>query len=211
MTKPQPEKGERQRAIDAFRLANRFLCDLVIGAGFPEFYDILLKHAGLDKKAEDEQKLHVGRMVHSYLIITLAKYLEWYARFKDIIPRESREGCKNLYVKLSEKWQLRKFRNKVVAHILDDDTGKPLTYEEEDKLIQEFMDKVKEDLKGSMPLGEWEKIEEIPSELDIFCLWINSQGANPQDPTSTIEKARDAIRKRYNLTDEELFPSLPSS
>jgi hypothetical protein len=207
------QRDERQRAIDAFQLANDFVADLVTGTGIfgiaKAIRAAIMMVIGEHTKSEKVERL-LRRMTYFYLIITLAKYLEWYARFKDIIPRESREGCKRLYVKLSEKFQLRKFRNKVVAHIIDDDTGKPLTYEEEDKLIQEFMDKVKEDLNSSMTPDWREKIKKIPIELDIFCLWINSQGANSQDPISTIEKARDAIRKRYNLTDEELFPGLHS-
>ncbi|MDO8136864.1 MAG: hypothetical protein Q6354_04415 [Candidatus Brocadiales bacterium] len=209
MAKPQPERDERQRVIEAFRLADYFVVDLITGTEMHEFFLNLNMNLG-ENTRETLIALHV-RMVYSFLIITLTKYLEWYARFKDIIPRESREGCKKLYVKLSEKLQLRKFRNKVVAHIIDDDTGRPLTPEEVDKLFREFVDKVKEDLNDSVP-GWRERVKEIfgNRELDIFCLWVNSQGANPQDPVNTIQTARDAIRKKYNLTNDELFPGLHS-
>src|SRR5438309_8815378 len=117
---------ERKRAIEAFRVLNDMLGDLLAATRTPEMFAHL--------PTPDEKAMRVvNRMCFSYLILTLAKFVEFYDYYKYVIPKECIDACKAFHRALGQR-RVPDFRNKGIGHIWDDDTGKPLTSDQVDDL-----------------------------------------------------------------------------
>ena len=106
----------KSKAIEAYRILNDILGDLVIGTKTVDH----LFHPLLSSQMDNQYRIAVTRLCVFHLIITLNKYIEFYQHYKNIIPKETLSFCKNLTKILKDK-QIPKFRNKVVGHIWDKD------------------------------------------------------------------------------------------
>ena len=79
----------------------------------------------------------MGMMSLNYLILSLAKWNEFYKKFKNIIPSEFKEDCKNLSMWI-DKSKIKSLRNKNVVHVWDMENKKPIYNSEYKKLISEI-------------------------------------------------------------------------
>jgi hypothetical protein len=169
------------KVVEATRILNEFVGDLIVGT------QVMVQYAKLSKEGRISPKVEqaVLKMCLSHLIITLTKFTELYMRYKDILPKDCVEECKKIFTEL-ERRNVREMRNKVFAHIWDDDHGRPLKLSE----IILAMERV------------------FGPDTHVFLRWINDPKANEFGKTviGTIEFTRDRLIEDFKLTNEELFP-----
>lgn len=114
------------------------------------------------------------RLSTTHLILALAKWMEFYERYKSLIPERTAVSAKIVYKDLKGRG-VRDFRNKVAGHIWDKDVGKPLSKEDTQKWLARVIG---------------------PDEA-AFNRWIYNPDAT--DRTSHLvgltEKIRNALRK----------------
>ena len=166
--------SERERAVDAVDVLNDFVGDFVAGVMVLREYSQRLKNKNSDGKA----LITIHKMCISYLILALCKWLEFYDKYKTIIPDENREDCKKLLKILREK-NVMLFRNRIVGHIWDKTLNRPLKN-------SEIMEKL--NIITNNNLGE-------------FLSWINDPNNNeyPSTVVSIVETTRDGLVKKYYI------------
>jgi hypothetical protein len=170
----------RQRAIEAFWILNDFVGDLICATKAFEYFDTPKFKAGAT-----EQVLRIyNKMADSFLFVTLAKWIEFYDRYHVLIPSDIRSACEELRNEL-DKRGVREFRNKVVGHLWSKKHRRPLLPSEIDDLDRRIT-------KG---------------DAKAFQRWINDLDNNRLGTTvvGTSEAVRDAIRKRWSLSEQELL------
>jgi hypothetical protein len=172
--------GMRARALQAYRLLNDLLLDLLVGHRSLEFYD----SAAFQKALPRVMLTGMKRMAISHTIMTLAKWVEFYEKYSQVIPADVRAQCKTLAAEIREK-RIRDFRNKVVGHIWDNESQRPLVREE----IDSHLDRI------------------FPHGRKAFMLWVNdpSKQEYPQTVVSIVERVRDHIAAEYAISDAEVF------
>ena len=175
-------EDSRERAIEAFWLLNDFIGDLICGTRAFEYFDTPKFKAS----ATPEVLRCYNKMADSFVFVTLAKWIEFYDRYRVVIPSDQRATCKQLRNEL-EKRGVRKFRNEIVGHIWSRDHRRPLLISE----IAEFDKKITQ--------GDAEK----------FLKWINDPNNNGFGKTivGTSEVVRDKIQKKWSLSKQELRES----
>ncbi len=173
-------KKMKSKAIEAYKILNDILGDLVIGSNTVDH----LFHPLLSSKMDEPYKVGVTRLCVFHLIITLNKYIEFYQHYKDVIPKETVESCKEL-MKILKDRQIQKFRNKVAGHIWDKDKKAPITAQDHDTYLQKIYD----------------------GNFDAFLLWINNPDSNvfPKTIVSIIEATKKKIAENYAIDDSEIF------
>ncbi len=74
--------------------------------------------SAIDDKRPLSANMHAGlsRLSTTYLVLALAKWMEFYKRYRELIPQRTAVTAKTVYRDL-EKRNVRDFRNKVVGHI----------------------------------------------------------------------------------------------
>lgn len=169
----------RERAVEAARLLNSLLLDFIVGTRALEIFD----SPGIAPSVTRTIEIGLNRMAISYLVVSLAKWNEFYQRYRAILPADVRDACLALHDKIAARGVV-EFRNKVVGHILDDDTKRPLTPSEIDQLLEQVVGGDRED----------------------FLLWINNPAENtfPDSVVGITEHIRDKLRAEYGLRHEEI-------
>ncbi len=126
-----------------------------------------------------------NRLCLWYLLLTLSKWIEFYDRYKAIIPSDAQDHAKNLRKTIYNKG-IQDFRNKVIGHIWDDTTKSPITIEEGDKQLQRIL--------GS-------------DDIDGFMRWINDPDGNqfPENAVMVVQRVRDRIQEFNGFTANDLI------
>ena len=170
----------RQKAVEAWHLLNYFVGDLVVATRGFEVLSPEVLPAPLPRGVQ----AGFNRMCYSHLFVTLSKFVEFYKRYKAMIPDDCRQPWKAAQQQLVDRGVV-DFRNKYVGHIWDRDTGRPLTVAE-----------VTSRLEGIVGGDEVE-----------FLHWINHGPDNvfPRTVISIAEHTRDRIAYEYSLTESELL------
>lgn len=174
----------RERAIEAFRILNDFVGDLIGATKGMEYFDAPQFKAG----ASSQVTRIFNKMAMSFLFITLAKWIEFFDRYEKVIPSGSVSTCRDLRNELDARG-VREFRNKIVGHIWSRKHSRPL-------LPQEI-----EALETRITKGSYES----------FFKWVNDPTKNALGLTvvGTSEAVRDEISKKWGLSKSELFPWNP--
>lgn len=167
------------RAIEAARLLNSLLLDFIIGTRGIEIFD----SPAIEPSVTPTAAIGLNRMAISHLVVALAKWAEFYRRYRAILPADVGEACLTLYQEVTARGVV-EFRNTVVGHILDDATKRPLTSHEIDERLQRV----------------------IAGEREDFLRWINNPANNifPHSVVAITEHVRDRLRVEYQLSDEEI-------
>ena len=77
----------------------------------------------------------LNRMSISHLVVSLAKWTEFYRRYRAILPADLCDVCLALHDQIIARGII-DFRNRVVGHLIDDDTKRPLTSREIDERLE---------------------------------------------------------------------------
>jgi hypothetical protein len=170
----------RPKAIQAYRILNDFVGDLVAGTRSLEVFE----SPAFASKIGANTQLVLRRMCLSHLVVTLSKWAELYDKYKALIPSQTRAACLELRKEV-EKRGIRDFRNTVVGHIWDSKVRRPLTRAEVDTRL-------------ALVLGDSQQ---------SFLTWINDPAGNvfPKTVVAICEAARERIRAEYRLNDSEIF------
>ncbi len=176
----EADKVQRTKAIEAFRMLNDFVGDLVAGARSLELFE----SSAFVSKTGQNMQLILRRMCLSHLIVTLSKWAELYDQYKAVIPADARSACLDLRKEIEARG-IREFRNKVMGHIWEDDLKRPLVRSEVDKRLAQV-------------LGD---------SQEAFLLWVNNPTANvfPRAVVAICESVREGIRAEHGLEDSEVF------
>lgn len=174
----QQKYDSKDRALDAARLADRLLIDVIVGTRSIDIFH----------KMNFNNKIHPVvfhgklRMCYSQILLGLSKFTEFYKAYHDIIPTDCRTPCKNI-MKIIKNKGIYEFRSKYVAHLIDEKTGRPLNLDK----LEEYLDGI---------FGEDET---------KFIRWVNDQkNIFPTTVVSVIEKTRDEIMKQNMISKEEM-------
>jgi len=170
----------RTKAIEAFRILNDFVGDLVAGTRSLEVFE----SPGFASKIGVSTHLVLRRMCLSHLVVTLSKWAELYDRYKAVIPSETREACLKLRKEIDTRG-IRDFRNTVVGHIWDSELKRPLTRSEVDTRLAKV----------------------LGGDQQTFLTWINNPADNvfPKTVVAICEAVREGIRAEHGLNDSEIF------
>lgn len=170
----------KNKALEAYRLLNDFVGDLVAGTRTLELY----QSPKIKAVANHNTQLFVRRMCLSYLIITMSKWSEFYKKYKSIIPTDVVNMAKNLQKAIDSR-ELVTFRNTAVGHIWDNKLKRALTSQEIDIRLQKVFSNNEND----------------------FLKWINDHENNNQKETviNILELIRKRIQEEYKLTENEIF------
>ena len=125
----------------------------------------------------------LNRMAISHLVVSLAKWTEFYRRYRAILPADLCDVCLALHDQIITRGII-DFRNRVVGHLIDDDTKRPLTSREIDERLERI----------------------IAGDREDFLRWINNPAANtfPHSVVAITEHVRDRLCREYRLRDEEI-------
>jgi hypothetical protein len=172
----------KSKAIEAYRILNDLLGDLVIGTRSVE----LFAQPFISSQMSKAFKIGVTRLCVFHLIISLNKYIEFYKHYKSIIPDEVQDACKGLMKLLKDK-KVPDFRNTVVGHIWNKDKKAPITEEEHDNYSKKI----------------------YGGNFETFLLWINNSNSNifPETVVSIVEHTKNKIAEKYKISDIEIFKS----
>ena len=171
-------ENTKDKALDAARLADRLLIDVIVGT---RSIDIFYK---MNSNNTIHPVVFHGklRMCYSHILLGLSKFTEFYKAYNDVIPVDCRIQCKNVS-EIIECKGINKFRNKYVAHLIDKKTGRSLNLDEIEKYLDGFF-------------GEDET---------NFIKWVNDQeNVFPSTVVSVIEKTRDEIMKQNGISKKEM-------
>lgn len=133
----------------------------------------------------EKTEIAVDRVLISSVILSLAKYLEFYRMYQPIFPTQS-EAVKHagrIHEKLS-KSLIRMFRDKYVGHIWDRGEKRPLRESE----VQDTLTTVMGDDRAA------------------FVEWVQNSGQNrfPESIVSVLEKLRDEIAKSHGINPDDI-------
>ena len=168
----------RSRALDAIRLLDRLLIDIVVGTRSLDIFE------SLNSKNTIQPVVFHGmrRMSHSHTLLGLSKFIEFYKTYHGLIPPACRAPCKNMMKKIESK-KIYDFRSKYVAHVIDEDTGRPLNLNE------------LEDYIGAI----------FGQDETSFIRWVNDQkNVFPTTVVSVLENTRDEMMKENGISKGEL-------
>ena len=173
-----PAQNTRDRALDAARLVDRLLVDVVVGTRSLEIFERLNSRTTIHPVVFHGMR----RMSHFQTLLGLSKFMEFYKAYHNLIAPECRTPCKNI-IKIIESKRIYDFRSKYVAHVIDDDTGCPLDLNKLEKYIEGIF-------------GEDET---------NFIRWVNDQkNVFPTTVVSVLEKTRDEIMNQNKISKEEI-------
>lgn len=114
-------------------------------------------------------EIPAARLHFSHVLMTLCKTAETYRRYKYLLPEAEKEMLKGIAEEI-ERRKIPAFRNKVIGHIWDKDTGRPLSSEEVEKRIKEI----------------------VPDKLAFFTWILNLNDA--RDPETVVGKIQGVVR-----------------
>jgi len=158
------------RHQEAVSILDMLILDTMVGLRSLDIF------SAIDDKRSMSVNMRAGltRLSTMHLILALAKWMEFYEHYKNLIPERSAANAKTVYKDLKRRG-VRDFRNKVVGHIWDKDVGKHLSKEDTQKWLARV----------------------IGPDKAAFNRWIYNPGAT--DCTSHLvgltENIRNALRK----------------
>ena len=163
----------REKSLEAVRLLNSFIGDLIAGVRIMDLPDNV---PGLTSATANS----IRRMCLSHLVLTIYKLEEFYKKYKRVLPEEAKEVWKRLYIEIKRRG-IRSFRNEYVGHIWTKNGKRPLLPDEIDTALESIFD----------------------STTGEFLLWINNPDNNHigESIVGTVEDTRDLIMKRENIPD----------
>ncbi len=171
---------DRQKAIDAVDILNDFIGDLITGVM------VLRVYIGEDKAGRMiiKQMVSLQKMCLSYIVLTLAKWLEFYDKYQSFIPNEHRNEVRVLNKRLKDM-RIKEFRNKCIGHIWDNDYKRPLMHSEIMKRLNVI----------------------IENNLEEFLRWVNDPQNNvyPNTIISIVESIRDSVISKYRIKGSEVI------
>lgn len=172
--------NQKQRAVEAFVILDEFIGDLVVGTRTIELY----ASSELSSVMTTDYMVATTRLCVFHIIITLAKWIEFYDKYNSIIPKDVRNECLDLRKELLRRG-VRDFRNKVVGHIWDNSNNRPLTLQEALSYLNKIYDN---NYKG-------------------FLLWVNNPEENtyPETVVGITEHVRKRIQQDFNISEAEVF------
>lgn len=171
-------QNERSRALDAIRLLDRLLIDIVVGTRSLDIFESLNLKNTIQPVVFDGMR----RMSHSHTLLGLSKFIEFYRTYHDLIPPACRTPCKNM-MKIIESKKICDFRNKYVAHVIDEGTGRPLNLNE------------LEDYIGAI----------FGQDETSFIRWVNDQeSVFPTTVVSVFQNTRDEMMKENGISKGEM-------
>jgi hypothetical protein len=170
----------RDNAVHAVDTLNDFVGDFVGGVMLFREWEIQFK-AG---RVPEMLMVNVQKICLSHLVLGLCKFVEFYERFRNVIPFEHRDVCKGLVREIKQKGVV-EFRNKCVGHIWDTSLHRPLIHSE----IMTRLNRL------------------TSCNLSGFLDWINNPKANtfPSTVVSIIETVRDALMSQHGITQDEII------
>jgi len=171
-------QNTRDRVLDAARLLDRLLVDVVVGTRSLEIFE------RLNSKTTIRPVVFHGmqRMSHSQTLLGLSKFIEFYKAYHNLIPLACRSPCKNM-MKIIKSKKIYDFRSKYVAHVIDEVTGRPLNLNELEGYIEAI----------------------FGQDETNFIKWVNDQkNVFPTTVVSVLEKTRDEIMKENGISKEEM-------
>jgi hypothetical protein len=122
-------------------------------------------------------------MCISHLVLTLTKWLEFYDRFRRVIPSDCLVACRSLRNDLRARG-VTDFRNKCVGHIWDKALDRPLT----DREVDAYLDRI------------------TRGEFSAFLKWLNDPARNtfPSTVVSVVEQTRNRIMEEFHISESAL-------
>jgi hypothetical protein len=131
-----------------------------------------------------EYKIATTRLCVFHIIITLSKWIEFYDKYKSVIPKDVRKECFQLRKEVLDRG-IRDFRNKVVGHIWDNKTNRPLTHDKNDAYLEKI----------------------YSGNFKDFLLWVNNPGNNqyPNTVVGITQYVRNRIQKDFGISEKEVF------
>lgn len=111
-----------QEVRDACLVLEYLIHDLIAGH---QLYDFFVS-VGKSVPANPESEKAVRRMYVSYLLLALCKLSEFYTHYKWLIPDSQKSRSKVIEGELNRRG-IRRLRNTFIGHILDKETGRPVT------------------------------------------------------------------------------------
>ena len=171
---------QRAKAVDAVDVLGDLIIDLVAGVMVFREYEASFKKSA----TQDDIYLSVKRLCVFHLILSLHKAIEFWKRYKSVVPNDLKEPFKS-FVKTLEGRKITEFRNKYIDHIWDKDLSRPLVHSE----VIERM----EILCGG--------------DLNSFLNWINNPKGNsfPSTVISVIQTTRDAMIAKHQIANHEII------
>lgn len=155
---------QAQDARDACRVLEYLIHDLVVAHQLYDLFGKISKRATVHPETEKA----VRRMYISYLLLALDKFLEFYAKYKWLVPEAQRARCRTIQKELTRR-KIRNLRNTFIGHILNKKTGQPISNMEIDAAFNTVTEK----------------------DLNTFLRWIHISG-NTTSP-DTIVGALEAV------------------
>ena len=145
-------------------------------------YD-LFEAPAIQEKMSHAVSIGITRLCLFHLVLSLAKWVEYYKQYKAVLPQDVREGCRHLFKEVQDR-KVVDFRNKIVGHIWDRDQNRPVRT---DEAMDRLAEVCRNDFKG-------------------FLKWINDPDGNvfPRTVVAIVEHTRDRIAEEYGLTDADL-------
>jgi hypothetical protein len=168
---------KRARAIEAVKILNDFMADAVIGTRSFGLFDKLAN--GLD--LSEGTKVGLARMCYFHIILLLAKWAEFYDKYRSVIPADCIDECRALS-KRTKDLGILSFRNKYVGHVWNKDTQRPLSSKDTAAYLEQITGR------------NW----------GAFLRWINNSEDNqyPRTVVSVISHLRDRLRAEYHINRE---------
>ncbi|HWQ68611.1 MAG TPA: hypothetical protein VN494_01425 [Patescibacteria group bacterium] len=169
----------RAKAVEAYRLLNDYVGDLVAGTRSLELFET----SPLFANVSDSMRVVLRRMCLSHLVVTLSKWGEVYDRYRDVFPDDILQLCCDLRKELDRRG-VRNFRNTVVGHIWDKKLRRTLTVSEVESRLR-------------LVIGD---------DLALFRAWINNPVRNdfPHTVVAVCERIRDRLGEQHGLGSADL-------
>ena len=171
----------KARAIEAYRILNEFVGDLVAGTRTLELFE----SPGFASKIKESTLVTLRRMCLSHLVITLSKWTELYDFYKSVIPADAKDACLKLRKEIDRRG-IREFRNSVVGHIWHKKLKRPLTASEIDSRLEAVF---------------------LGASQATFLEWVSNRVTNrfPETVVSICEHTRNRIGEESGLMKSEIF------
>jgi hypothetical protein len=141
--------SDRERALEAIRMLNNFVGDIITATK-------TLQHASTIMKSPKLVPM-LNRMCITYLMLALAKLMEFYDKYNRFLPQKESAELKAVRRELGAR-HLLDLRNKVIGHVWDKARKRPLTDGEVDAQLAKTT-------KG---------------DLDEFIAWINGDSPDTE-------------------------------
>jgi hypothetical protein len=167
--------------IDAVQIIDSLAADLTVAV---EVWRETRWH--LWPKGSEKTEIVVDRVLVSSVILSLAKYLEFYRMYQSIFPSQSEAAthAEKIHDGLSAS-SIQKFRDKYVGHIWDRAEKGPLRESEVQNILKEVM-------------GD---------DRAAFIEWVHNESGNqfPESVVSVLAKLRDELTKSHGINPDDIY------